>query len=201
MNTNRKVPTPIIIAMPILLLFALGAYIVIQRAESSRADIPVLGHVPDFEFTAHTGEPFGSEQMRGKINIVEFFFTTCRGPCPVMNANMSELYEMFDGYDDIRFVSISVDPEHDTPEVLREYAEDFGLDDDRWIFLHAPIDSVVWLSEKGFYLAADNLPSMHSTKFVLVDGWEQIRGYYSGTDESSIKIMITHIRELVKNKQ
>ncbi|MBD3169903.1 MAG: SCO family protein [candidate division Zixibacteria bacterium] len=199
MSSGNKIPKAAVITIPVILIFAVAAYIVIQRAEKSRSDLPVYGTVPEFQFTSQHGEPFGTGDLMGKINIMDFFFTSCRGPCPVMHTNMSDLYELFKGHEQIQFVSISVDPENDTPEVLAGYARDFKVNDGRWVFLHAPIDSVVWLSENGFSLAADNLPNMHSTKFVLVDENAQIRGYYSGTDEASINIMITHIREMVKS--
>jgi protein SCO1/2 len=113
---------------------------------------------------------------------------------------MQELYESFRGSDDVRFLSISVDPERDTLEVLRDYADSLGVDDERWLFARGPIEDVVALSEKGFLLAAANLPMGHSTRFALVDRDGGIRGYYDSRDEASLKTLKNELRGLVRSE-
>ncbi|UCD62870.1 MAG: SCO family protein, partial [Candidatus Zixiibacteriota bacterium] len=182
----------LIIAVVVIVL-GIGAYVILKQAELSRSELPVLGAVPDFQFVSQEGRPFGHDDLEGRISVVDFIFTRCQGPCPIMSGHMVELYKLYEETDDIRFVSITVDPDYDSLSVLKAYAEDKGVDDPRWVFLWAPLDSVVHLSETGFMLAAENLPMGHTTKWALVDRDANIRGYYSGTDPVSIEVLKTHI--------
>jgi protein SCO1/2 len=179
-----------------LFLLSVIALAVIYFARQSRSDLKVYGKVPAFEFTEQNGQPFGTSEMKGEINIVNFFFTSCQGPCPVMNARVAELYQKYATSDQVRFVSISVDPDRDSLSVLQDYAESHGVNDNRWVFLRAPIEEVYKISEKGFMLAGE-LPSIHSTKLILVDRNLNIRGYYDSFDDESLKQLTTNVRELL----
>jgi len=179
-----------------LIVFGITAGFVIKWANFSRTNLPVYGTGPAFEFTDQHGEQFGLEEMKGKINVVDFFFSNCHGPCPIMSRNMLELYKLYEHSDRIQFVSISVDPERDTLLRLQEYAKELGVTDKRWHFLFAPMPDVVDLCENGFMLAAEDLPGGHSTQFVLVDNVGRIRGYFSGTDDQEIELLKEQIRAL-----
>ena len=183
-------------SIPIVVLLLLIASAVNWWADISRGDLPVLGEIPDFSMTERNGQPFGKNEMLGKINIVEFFFTSCPGVCPVMNRNMSGLYRKLDGEDVVQFVSISVDPERDSLAALRNYADSLGVNDNRWAFLRAPVENVIDVCENGFMLPADGLPGGHSTRFVLVDPLGRIRGYYDGMSEGSMEILLSNLRQL-----
>ncbi|HWO56870.1 MAG TPA: SCO family protein [bacterium] len=186
----------VIFAMGGLLIIALvGAYMV-HLSSRDRLALPVIAAVPDFTLTERDGSPFTRDSLMGKISVVDFIFTRCPGVCPVMADRMSRLYKLFEGRRDIQFVSITVDPEYDTPEVLREYAARQGVTDRRWLFLRGDTAAVAALSEKGFLLPTGALPEGHSSKFVLVDARGQIRGYYSTEDESSQLLLQHHIRAL-----
>lgn len=176
---------------------AVVAFLVVGRAEAERSNLPVLGTIPAFEFVERQGEPFGLDELRGKVNVVEFFFTSCRGPCPTMNANLSELYREFAHSDEVRLVSLTVDPETDSLPVLREYATHFGVTDNRWVFVRGEADQISWLAEEGFHVSGE-LPGMHSTKFILVDQQGRIRGYYDYDSEISLKQLREHIAVLAR---
>ncbi|MFC1729461.1 SCO family protein [candidate division KSB1 bacterium] len=191
----------LILAAVAAVLLGGAAWFVITSAEQSRADIDIYGNVPDFEFRAHTGEKFGSENLKGSISVIDIIFTSCRAACPIMTPNMAALYRAFEESDIVRFVSISCDPEVDTLPVLQEYARTYGVADGRWKFLRTDIENVVELSEKGFMLSASGLPMGHSTKFILVDENLQIRGYYDGLSSDSIDILKEHIAILAKKPQ
>lgn len=178
----------------LIILFGITAFFVIKWANVSRGNIPVYGTLPEFQFTERSGEPFGLNEMRGKINVVDFFFSNCHGPCPIMNGNIRQLYDLYASSDRIQFVSISVDPARDTLMRLQEYAQELGITDFRWLFLWAPIDSVADLMENGFMLAAEDLPGGHTVQFVLVDNRGRIRGYYSGIDDAEVELLQEHIR-------
>jgi len=201
MTSTSKHTITIIAIAAVVIILGLTASFVLTEAQGSRGDLEVLGTVPPFELTERSGLSFGSADMRGKINVVDFIFTSCEGPCPVMADNMSSLHKAFAGSSKVQFVSISVDPARDRLSVLQEYARRQGVTDSRWVFLRGEYDTIRWLSESGFKLAADDLPAMHSTKFVLVDDKGQIRGYYSGTEKASVNILKTHIKELVEDMQ
>ena len=179
-----------------LFFLAVVTLVVIYFANQSRSDLMIYGQVPAFEFTESGGKPFGSAEMKGKINIVNFFFTSCKGPCPVMNAKVAELYQKYITSNEVRFVSISVDPDRDSLPVLQAYAKEHGVNDERWLFLRAPIEEVYRISEEGFMLAGE-LPTIHSTKLILVDRELSIRGYYDSFDEESLRLLTTHVRELI----
>lgn len=198
MNDGRPIKIILGIILPIVILLGLAAYFVIERAKKSVSNLPVLDAVPQFSLTASDGGPFGLDDLKGKISIVDFIFTSCRGPCPMMSANMAGLYDQFKGHNEVQFVSISVDPDTDSANVLNAYAEGFGVTDKRWRFLTGDIADIAALCEGGFKLAADDLPGNHSTKFILVDDQARIRGYYDGRDASSMTILSTHIRNLAR---
>ncbi len=187
----------LIIGSAVLLVILIGALLVIQQANKTRGDLPVLYAVPEFTFTERSGQPFGLDDLKGKISVVDFIFTNCKGPCPMMAVSLGRFYDAFAKTNKVQFVSVSVDPERDSLEVLREYAEAQGVDDNRWVFLRAPKDSVVQLYEQGFKLGGE-LPYDHATKFVLVDHEGRIRGYYDFDDKISLAHLRTHIVELLK---
>jgi len=129
---------------------------------------------------------------------LDFIFTSCPGPCPIMSNNMRTLYNQYKLHPDLQFISITVDPENDSQEVLKIYADANGVNDKRWKFLRADMEKVKKLSSDGFLLMSDNLPAGHSVKFVLIDGDGNIRQYYNGTDKASISILRNHINLFLK---
>jgi protein SCO1/2 len=196
MKDKRIITTPILF-FGLLFAFSLFALFVVDFAEKSRDEIPVYDLVPQFSFVESQELKFELENFKSKINIIDFFFTTCRGPCPLMSNEMAKLYRYYQSTDKVQFVSISVDPKRDSLSVLREYAEKHGVTDNRWNFLNGDINEIKRLSEEGFKLGAD-FPDMHNTNFILVDQNGYIRGYYDPFTEASMKLLKTHIRQLGK---
>ena len=180
-----------------LLVIALAGAYVIQNANKDRLVLPVLGDIPKFTFTERSGEPFGTKDFYGKISVVDFIFTTCPGVCPIMADRMKHLYDVYKNDPEVQFVSITVDPETDSLPVLRQYAIDHGVTDNRWVFLRAPVENVMMVSEQGFKLPMGVLPAGHSSRFVLVDSKGQIRGYYNSDDDQSQLLLEHHIRALL----
>lgn len=143
--------------------------------------------------------------LLGHVAIYDFIFTRCAASCPMMTARMAELSSSIRS-DQVRFVSISVDPEWDTPAVLRDY-RDKVTSDDRWIFLTGSRNVVRDLSVEDFMLAADppeqdgkGGPIVHSSKFVLVDREGAIRGYYDALSSEAMDNLRKDARVLLKNK-
>lgn len=200
MNNKPSMPAFIPIGF-IVLSAAMLALIVYRQSPPASARLnPQLAAqqltIPPFQFTERDGEPFGGEDLKGKIWIADFIFTACAGPCPMMSIGMSDLQERLEDFDDVRLVSFSVDPERDTPEVLREYAERYGASE-RWAFLTGDRYEIYTLAEKSFKLTVMDRSEgageddqtvydhviLHSDRFVLIDQHGRIRGFYNGLDE------------------
>ncbi|MEO1616220.1 MAG: SCO family protein [Planctomycetota bacterium] len=129
-----------------------------------------------FTLTERSGRQVSSEELAGSPYVVSFFFTTCPGPCPMQNKKVQELQEEFEG-EDVRLLSISVDPETDTPEVLSEYAARFGADQDQWLFLTGELDYIRRVGAEIFQQPVNK--GFHTEKLVLVDREGKIEGFYS----------------------
>lgn len=191
----------IITLFTIISFLGISATWVISKANDSVQELPpVIKKVPDFQMMSHLGNPFNQENLKNKITILDFIFTSCPGPCPIMSTNMRTLYKQYKLHPDLQFISISVDPEYDTQEVLKLYADANGVNDARWKFLRANMKSTKNLSTGGFMFMSDNLPAGHSVKFVLIDEDGNIRQYYNGTDDGSISILRTHINSFLKQR-
>jgi len=186
-----------IISIVVIVSFlGISATWVISKANESINELPaVIKKVPDFSMTSHIGENFNQDSLLNKISILDFIFTSCPGPCPIMSNNMRTLYRQYKLHPDLQFISISVDPEY----VLKNYADANGVNDERWKFLRADMESVKKLSTDGFMFMSESLPAGHSVKFVLIDENGDVRQYYNGTDDGSISILRTHINSFLKN--
>ena len=148
---------------------------------SERHDVeamPPIGEIPAFRFTTQEGKSLTKEDLIGKVWVADFVFTRCNGPCPVMTSRMAELAKGLAKAKDVRVVSISVDPEHDTPAVLADYASRMDADPSRWIFLTGPKPEIDAFARKGMFqvLAYDDkgVPT-HSTRFLVIDRAGRIR--------------------------
>ena len=188
----------IIIPVSAVLLLIVIGIAVIDFAKKSSQDIPVLYDLPGFEFTDQDSIAFTRDSLKNRITVVDFIFTNCPGPCPLMSAEIAKLYDFYSGFPQVNFLSISVDPMRDDLSALKEYADKFGVNDRRWRFVRDEMEATMDLYEFGFKLGG-MLPAGHSTKFVLVDQNAQIRGYYSSDDPISLSILKDHINILIKN--
>ncbi|MFC3415587.1 SCO family protein [Algoriphagus hitonicola] len=159
-------------------------------------------YIPEFSFLNQEGNSVGRSEMEGKITIVDFFFTSCPSICPVMSKEMERVNDMFRDEDQVRIMSISIDPEYDTPEILREYAERHGANPGKWDFLSGPKDETYDLARCGFALPTldgkgnpDDF--VHSDKFILIDEQGRIRGYYSGTNREDVDLLMLEAKVLL----
>ena len=159
-------------------------------------NLPVYWSVPDFELVAANGKPFSLADVTGHVWVADFIFTHCAGTCPVMSVQMArvdqQLASKLGPTPPVRLVSISVDPERDTPAVLADYARKFEASE-RWNFLTGAKETIMELAAKGFKLASGEEPSneiVHSSKLVLVDRQNRVRGFYDGIDQASVDQLI-----------
>jgi protein SCO1/2 len=166
-------------------------------------EIPaVLGAVPDFSLIDQRGADFRSADLRGQVWVANFIFTRCSAMCPILTGEMLDLQALMASDpvgDRVRLVSFSVDPEHDRPAVLAEYAEGHGADSERWTFATGGRAEIWELSKSGFKLAVGEEPPgaadplFHSDRLVLVDAEGQIRGYYSGMESGGVDALVADL--------
>jgi len=140
--------------------------------------LPVLREVPDFRLTDQDGREVTKASLRGKIWIADFIFTRCLGPCPVMTSRMIEMQKALIKAPQVKLVSVSVDPEHDTPEVLKAYAEQNHADPAQWTFLTGDTEGIKKLVTEGFMqplARGDDGNPVHGSMFLVVDGQGMVR--------------------------
>lgn len=161
------------------------------------------GSVPPFQLVNQNDAVFGSNELAGKIWIADFVFTSCPGPCPIISTRMSELQKPL-RKTDVHLISFSVDPEKDTPEVLRRYAEKLKAEPARWDFLTGSKQAIYNLSKDGFKLAVSDDPDaripVHSTRLVLVDRHGIIRGYYDALEPDGVTKVLADANHLLREQ-
>jgi len=193
-----------LILIPIVTLAVLLCLRNVEVTALRQRSISAYGTVPGFQLTNQNGQPFGSAQLSGKIWIADFIYTTCPGPCPMISSRMSELQKPLQKTD-VHLVSFSVDPDKDTPEVLRGYADKLQAEPGRWDFVTGAKSAIYKLSHDGFKLAvsdgrdAQGIP-VHSTRMVLVDRHGQIRGYYDATEPEAITKLLADTNHLLREQ-
>ncbi|GAA4279876.1 SCO family protein [Gaetbulibacter aestuarii] len=148
-----------------------------HKAKSDLSYVEINGKarkVPPFSFTNQNGKTITNEDYLGKVYVIEFFFTTCPSICPKMNRNLVQVQNSFKGFKNFGVASFTINPEHDTPEVLKEYADQYGITNPNWNLLTGEKDSIYKLANEGFNIYAGENPNIaggfeHSGNFALID--------------------------------
>jgi protein SCO1 len=201
---------------PAWLLFAalaLAIPIAPMLVSKRPAALPQLGELPQFSLIDQRGRPFGRDDLRGKTWVADFVFTSCADACPRLTRQMRSLQDRLDPHGRIGLLSISVDPERDTPGRLRQYGETYGAREDLWRFLTGSPTDVERTVVKGFKIAMAKVPAapadrqsedelraeaidiLHGDRLVLVDTDARIRGYYVA-DDAGIAAVLRDARAL-----
>ena len=181
--------TSIVFPVALLVLAACGG--------GMRDTLPVLGQAPAFTLTDSDGAAFSSAVLKGNVWIVDFIFTSCQTFCPVMTSQMTRVHTAYADDERVRCVSISVDPDRDTPDVLREFAARYKADTGRWHFLVGPQTDVGRIAVDGFKVGSKENLLAHSQRLILVDGQGRIRGYYDGMEPASVDQLLKDLAELL----
>jgi len=159
--------------------------------------LPIHYSIPAFELTAQDGRKFSSQsELQDKIWVADFIFTTCTGPCPRMSRQMKQVHEATSDLANLRYVTFTVDPKNDTPEVLAAYAKRYAADTSRWSFLTGSQEDLHRLKLEAFKLGSVDGSLNHSTRFVLVDRKSRIRGFYGTTGEDGIPQLLRDLKQL-----
>mgnify|MGYP002628446217 CR=1 FL=1 len=189
---------------------------------SEEASLPFLGRktvdeagveqkhtIPEFSFTNQYGENLRQKDMDGHIYVADFFFTSCPTICPVMKSQMLRVYEHFGDNENLKILSHTIDPYHDSVKVLHDYAAALGITGDQWNFVTGDQDEIYEIGEKSYMVPAqeDTLTAeetggfLHSGAFILVDKKRHPRGIYDGTVEEEVNQMIRDIELLMKEQE
>ena len=175
-------------------------------------DMATIGVVPDFTFVNQNGDTITQDTYKGKVYVVEFFFTTCPSICPIMNQNMLKVQKAYANNNNIGVASFTINPEYDTPEVLKNYAEAYGISHPNWHLLTGSREEIYALANKGFNLYVGEAPEVeggfeHSGFFALIDQDGNIRSrmdsfgnpiiYYDGLEDESVQMLIDDIDTLL----
>lgn len=178
---------------------ALAAGLLAACAQPAHLDD--LGAAPAFQLTDQAAHAFDSRALSGHIWVADFGYTTCPGPCPMMSSQMHRLQDATaaEELNDVRFVSFTVDPAHDTPPVLAAYAKHFKADLKRWVFLTGPQPQLNAVG-MGFKLNPIDGSLDHSTRFALVDRHGHIRGFYLTSEDGFMGRLLHNIRQLEREK-
>jgi len=207
---NKKVTVFLIAFFIILSAVFMAYYYSVSREQPKR--LPVLGagdhRVRQFSFTSQDGKTVSNKDVAGKIYVVEYFFTTCKGICPKMNENMRKVYDAFRGNEDVMILSHTVDPVKDTVAAMKAYSLKFDADPRQWLFLTGDKKELYDMARYSYLVTAvDDTAQVdiqsdfiHTDRFVLVDRTGHIRGQYEGTDAGSVNQLIGDIKELLQEK-
>lgn len=167
-------------------------------------ELPVLGNgkIVPFGFIDQNGDTVTEKTVEGKIYVADFFFTTCPTICPKMKNEMLRVLDAYQNNERVAILSHTIDPEHDTREVLKEFADRLDIKGNQWHFLTGDKDSIYGMAER-YMISAEEDPSApggfaHSGAFILVDGQRQIRGVYDGTNPQQVDAMILDMKSLLK---
>lgn len=164
-----------------------------------------ISTVQPFSFVNQDGKLVNQDDVKGKVYVAEYFFTTCPGICPTMNTNLKRVYDRFSGQDGFLILSHTSDPERDSVPVLKRYADSLGVNTDQWIFLTGRKDSLYKTARLSYTIddPANNLKSieddfLHTQFWALVNQNGEVKKVYDGLKEREINAMIKEIERMLK---
>jgi protein SCO1/2 len=201
----------------LILLVPSVAYLILSTGKHKIKPLAVLGPktldakgdtvyktIPSFQFIDQDGKPYGDVDLKNKIYVANFFFTSCPTICPKMQTLVKKLHDQddFKTLEDLKILSFTVDPDNDTPQRLKEFEKEVHADGNRWKFLTGNRDSIYSLAYKGFMANAmeDSLAPggfLHTDLVFLIDREKRIRGIYEGTNSLEMKRLIDETKVLI----
>lgn len=192
----------------VLSLALLGGAVLFVAASRGRiaSGTPVIAKLPEFSLIDQSGRTFDKASLTGKTHVVNFFFTSCPTSCPILTQKMRELVRRTDPSEPIAFVSFSVDPERDTPERLRAFADGYQADLSRWSFVTGPGDRLFDVVVQGFKVGMGPKPVRgappdiydvsHGEQFVVVDARARLRAFLPAREEGDLDRILATARRV-----
>ncbi|AFK04818.1 electron transport protein SCO1/SenC [Emticicia oligotrophica DSM 17448] len=192
--------------------------ITLFSCDNSSRKLPILGErefingdsvyhtIPDFSFVNQDSAVITNKNYEGKIYVTDFFFTTCPTICPVMKKQMLRVYEKYKTNPKVGILSHSIDPRHDSVQVLREFAKRLGISGNMWNFVTGEKSKIYEIGEKSYYVTAgeDSTAAggiIHSGAFILVDTKRRVRGVYDGTKETDVTKLLKDMDVLLNEEK
>jgi len=163
----------------------------------------VYHQIPTFRFLNQDSVFVSEKDVEGKVYVADFFFTTCPTICPKMKTQMLRIYERYKDRDEVRIISHSIDPDFDTPNVLKDYAARLQVKAPKWNLLTGDKAAIYTLGQKSYMVSAQEDPNeaggfVHSGAFILVDKNRHVRGIYDGTVEAEVNHLLEDMEILLK---
>jgi protein SCO1/2 len=163
----------------------------------------VYHQIPSFRFLNQDSVFVNEKDVEGKVYVADFFFTTCPTICPKMKTQMLRIYERYKDRDEVRIISHSIDPDFDTPNVLKDYASRLQVKAPKWNLLTGDKAAIYQLGQKSYMVSAQEDPNeaggfVHSGAFILVDKNRHVRGIYDGTVEAEVNHLLEDMEILLK---
>ena len=190
-------------------VLVIGFYFFLFRGTDNwKSKLPVISYVKPFHFTTQDGLVYTDRDMLGKVCVVEYFFTTCKGICPRMNANMRTIYEQFKNEPDFMIVAHTCDPDRDSAPRLKVYADSMKIDTKKWVLLTGRKDSLYQIARSAYLLddPKNNVEKIedqfiHTQFFALVDKDGKVRGkVYDGLKQTELDRLKKDITALLAQK-
>lgn len=197
-----------------ILLFAGFYYFLFRGTDYYKSKLPLLNYVKDFSFTDQDREQVTQRTVDGKVYVTEYFFTTCKGICPKLNANMKTVYDKFKDDPDFAIISHTCMPETDSVPLLKAYqqkmipASEINHTKAKWYFVTGSKDSLYKMARESYLLDNEKNNSInikdqfiHTQFFALVDKQGRVRGIYDGLKQDELQKLDGDIKELLKEKK
>ena len=191
------------------------AFVGVEAYNSLNRSLPVINpnpkeeqthRIPAFAFVNQNGDTVRQADFKGKVYVANFFFTACPSTCPPMMENLTRVQKRFQDTGQLAILSHTVDPKHDTVEALHAYAQEYGVREDQWDLVTGSKASLYTMARNAYDVASleggDGLAGfVHSSKLILVDRQQRIRGYYDGTEKQAVNELMKDIAFLLKQPQ
>jgi protein SCO1 len=192
-----------------IVLMILFYFFLFSGTDYYKVKLPVMNYVQDFSFTGQNGNRVNEHAVDGKVYVADYFFTTCKGICPKMNANLASIFEKFRNDSDFAIISHTSMPETDSVPLLKAYEEKMiGKDPHfaaRWYFVTGTKDSLYKMARQSYLLDNDKNNSInikdhfiHTQFFALIDKERRVRGIYDGLKTDELERLQTDIAALLK---
>jgi len=191
-----------------IVLMAAFYFFLFAGTDYYKAKLPVLNYVQNFSFTDQNGKQLTQKNVEGKVYVAEYFFTTCKGICPKMNANMKTVYDKFKNESDFAIISHTCMPETDSVPLMKAYSQKMGADSSNWHFVTGSKDSLYKMARESYLLDNEKNNSMnikdqfiHTQFFALVDKEGRVRGVYDGLKNDELEKLARDIKDLLKERK
>jgi len=169
-----------------------------------KGDSVIVHHqIADFEFLNQDGRLVTNHDFEGGVYIANFFFTRCLSICPPMQEKVATLYHKFKQNSQVKFLSHSIDNQHDNPDILKDYAQKWNVNTKIWHFVTGSQDSIYDIARNSYQTSflqtgTDSQDFIHSTILILIDQKRQIRGYYDSTNPEELEKLEENIETLLE---